>query len=99
MLKVTNFNKINFIESCESVRGYLAEVARNEAVTIKGYDTQGKILELKLKGWNARIVQHEMDHLNGILYTDVMNRKSFACCCWQAVNSREGRIYINFDPK
>lgn len=87
------------MESCESVRGYFAEVPRSEAVTIRGYDRSGKILELHLKGWNARIAQHEMDHLNGIIYTDIMQPKSLACSCWQAVNAREGRVYIKFDAK
>lgn len=87
------------MESCESVRGYSAQVPRYQEVHVKGYDTTGKLNELLAKGWNARIVQHEMDHLNGIIYTDVMDRKSFTCSCWQAVNAREGRVYIKFDPK
>lgn len=98
-MRITNYHKTSFVESCESVRGYLAEVPRNEEVTVKGYDTAGRLQEFKLKGWNARIIQHEIDHLNGIIYTDIMNRKTFSCSCWQAVNSREGRVYINFAPK
>lgn len=78
------------------MRGYNAEVARYEEVTVSGYDTDGKLQELQLHGWNARIAQHEVDHLNGILYTDIMNQKTFACMCWEAVNAGEGRVTIDF---
>ena len=95
---MTNFNKKTFVEACESVRGYSAEVTRYEEVSVKGFDANGKEQELQLQGWAARVAQHEMDHINGIVYTDVMNKQTFTCTCWQAVNSREGRIYIKFDP-
>lgn len=72
---------------------------RYEAVTLTGFGLNGKSKKLELKGWNARIAQHECDHINGIVYTDIMNRKTFTCSCWQAVNARDGRVYINFDPK
>lgn len=95
-LTVTNYTKVNFVESCESVRGYSAEVARFDEISICGSDTDGRLQELKLRGWNARIAQHEMDHLNGIIYTDIMNQRTFGCSCWQAVNALEGRVYIDF---
>lgn len=98
-IKVTNFTKRNFYESCESVRGYYAEVPRFEEILLNGYNEEGKKVELKLNGWNARIAQHEIDHLEGQIYTDVMNRKTLSCSCWQAVNSKEGRVYIPFTPK
>lgn len=95
-LTVTNYTKVNFVESCESVRGYSAEVPRYQKVTISGSDTDGRVQELSLHGWNARIAQHEADHLNGVIYTDIMDHKTFGCSCWQAVNSLEGRVYIDF---
>lgn len=98
-MTVTNHSKTSYVESCESVRGYSAEVPRFDEISLQGFDTDGNLQTLTLAGWNARIAQHEMDHLNGILYTDIMNQKSFSCTCWQAVNAREGRVYINFDPK
>ena len=79
-----------------SVRGFSAEVERYDAVTLTGFTKEGKSQELKLNGWNARIAQHEMDHLNGKLYTDHMDRSTFTCTCWDTVNNKGGRVEIPF---
>lgn len=57
-------------EGCLSIPGLLGEVERHCAVTVKGKNRHGQPLTLKLKGWTARIFQHEIDHLNGILFTE-----------------------------
>ncbi|GAB4486962.1 MAG: peptide deformylase [Anaerolineales bacterium] len=57
-------------EGCLSIPGYLGEVERFEAVTVKGQNRRGQPITLKLKDWTARIFQHEIDHLNGVLFTD-----------------------------
>lgn len=62
--------RVNGIEGCLSIPGYVGEVARYQVIRVQGLDRTGKKLDLKLKGWTARIFQHEIDHLNGILYTD-----------------------------
>ena len=62
--------KVDGIEGCLSIPGYLGEVTRSQAIRVKGLDRRGKKIDLKLKGWDARIFQHEIDHLDGILYTD-----------------------------
>ena len=62
--------KTNGIEGCLSIPGYLGEVSRSQAIRVKGLDRRGRSLDLKLKGWDARVFQHEIDHLNGILYTE-----------------------------
>ncbi|XP_062565483.1 peptide deformylase, mitochondrial-like [Armigeres subalbatus] len=98
-LKVTNYEKINFPESCASVKGYSGEVPRYGEVVLSGLDGKGQTKELTLKGWNARIAQHEMDHLNGVVYTDVMKRETFTCSCWHAVNEHKGRVRISFHQK
>jgi peptide deformylase len=67
-----------FYEGCLSVRGYGALVARAAAVDVAGVDLHGRPLALRLEGWPARIMQHEMDHLNGTLYVDRMIARSFA---------------------
>ncbi len=59
------------IEGCLSIPGLNGEVERHLAVTVKGLNRRGQQLTLKLKGWTARIFQHEIDHLNGILFTDL----------------------------
>jgi peptide deformylase len=57
-------------EACLSVPGYFGEVERFETITLKGLNRHGRPLRLKAEGWLARIFQHEIDHLDGILYID-----------------------------
>lgn len=57
-------------EACLSIPGYFGEVERYETVTVKGLDRNGKPFRLKTKGWLARIFQHELDHLEGVLFID-----------------------------
>ena len=59
------------IEGCLSVPGYLGSVERHTAVTIKGKDRHGKDIRIKAKDWLARVFQHEVDHLDGVLYIDL----------------------------
>ncbi len=68
-----------FFEGCLSVRGYGALVPRAAAVDVTGVDLEGVPLSLHLRGWPARIMQHEMDHLDGTLYVDRMISRSLAC--------------------
>ncbi len=58
------------IEGCLSLPGYVGEVSRPHAILVEFLDRRGKKQKLRLKGWDARIVQHEVDHLDGIMYTD-----------------------------
>lgn len=96
---MTDYNKKVFAEACASVRGYSAEVPRYAGVTLTGLNRDGDKHQLQLKGWNARIAQHEMDHLNGVVFTDIMNRQTLSCTCWHMVNVKEGRLNIPFGPK
>jgi len=57
-------------EGCLSIPGFVGEVERSKTVVVKGYNRQGQPLKIKTKGWLARIFQHEVDHLDGILYID-----------------------------
>jgi peptide deformylase len=57
-------------EACLSVPGFLGEVERVSSLTVKGQNRHGKPIRIKAKGWLARIFQHEIDHLDGILFTD-----------------------------
>ncbi len=58
------------VEACLSVPELVGEVERHQSIVIKGMNKQGKPLKIKAEGWLARIFQHEIDHLDGILYTD-----------------------------
>jgi peptide deformylase len=62
---------VEFRESCLSVPGLSAEVRRWHAVRVHALDETGaRGVELDFEGWPARILQHELDHLNGVLYVD-----------------------------
>jgi peptide deformylase len=67
-----------FFEGCLSVQGYGALVPRWQAVRVSGVDAEGRPVSLRLEGWPARIMQHELDHLDGTLYVDRMLTRSFA---------------------
>ena len=58
------------VEGCLSVIGLQGEVERALAVTVKGQTRRGQPIKIKAKGWLARIFQHEIDHINGIIFTD-----------------------------
>ena len=57
-------------EGCLSIRGKWGEVPRSEKATIKALDEHGRSFTRGASGFLAHIYQHEMDHLDGILYTD-----------------------------
>ncbi len=62
--------KVEGIEGCLSIPRIQGEVERHKKVVIKGYNRQGKPVKIKASGWIARIFQHEIDHLEGVLFTD-----------------------------
>ncbi len=57
-------------EGCLSIPGYAGEIKRSISVTVKGQNRQGKAIRLKTTGLMAQALEHELDHLNGILYVD-----------------------------
>ena len=57
-------------EGCLSIPGFVGDVERLDQITIKGQNRYGKPMRVKASGWLARIFQHEIDHLNGVLFTD-----------------------------
>jgi peptide deformylase len=57
-------------EGCLSYPGWVGEVARYETVTVKGRNRHGKEVRIKSTGFTARAFQHELDHLDGILFID-----------------------------
>jgi len=67
-----------FYEGCLSVPGYQAVVARAGAVRLRCLDENGSGVDELITGWAARIVAHETDHLDGILYLDRALTRSLA---------------------
>ena len=61
-------------EGCLSIPGLVGEVERHAEVQVKGLNRHGKPIKIKAKGWLARILQHEIDHLNGVLFTERATR-------------------------
>ncbi|MBI5842198.1 MAG: peptide deformylase [Chloroflexi bacterium] len=62
------------VEGCLSIPGLVGEVERHQALQLKGLNRHGKPMKLKVDGWLARIFQHEIDHVNGVLFTDRAKR-------------------------
>lgn len=56
------------VEGCLSIPNLVGEVERHAAVQVKGLNRHGKPVKVKAEGWLARIFQHEIDHLNGVLF-------------------------------
>jgi peptide deformylase len=69
--------QVEFFEGCLSLAGFSALVKRSRQVTVEYWDDRGEKRRLEAQGWYARILQHEIDHLNGRLYIDRMEPRSF----------------------
>ena len=73
-------------EGCMSVPDYTGNVIRAEKITLQAYNAQGELLDYECQGYEARAVQHELDHLDGLLFldrlvsrrTDLFKRKVYA---------------------
>ncbi|NUM43707.1 MAG: peptide deformylase [Anaerolineales bacterium] len=71
------------VEGCLSIPGIVGEVERAEKALITGQNRRGQPVKIKAEGWLARIFQHEIDHLNGVLYVDKATR------LWQQKDEEE----------
>ncbi|XP_023341281.1 peptide deformylase, mitochondrial-like [Eurytemora carolleeae] len=71
-------------------------VPRAKTVKVSGLNENGDDVELVAKDWTARIIQHEMDHLSGIMITDKMDPGSLSMDYWSYVNSRQGDFKLSF---
>lgn len=83
IMTVTDTTQISWFESCLSVGGHMAYddrlwaiVPRNVSVRVAGLDQNGMPITIDARGWHARILQHEIDHVSGRLYVDSMNSRS-----------------------
>jgi len=69
---------VEFFEGCLSVAGFSALVKRSRRVAVQYLDEHAQPQHLEASGWFARILQHEIDHLQGVLYIDRMESRSFS---------------------
>lgn len=75
-LTVLDKSSAQFFEGCLSVTGYQAIVDRALSVRVECLNERGEEVTIKAQGWYARILQHEIDHLNGTLYIDRMKTRT-----------------------
>lgn len=74
-IKKISFRKNTMDEGCLSLPGIFIPVKRPIKITAEALDINGKTLEIKVKGFLAHVIQHEIDHLNGILIVDYDQRE------------------------
>lgn len=72
-----NNSSAEFFEGCLSVAGFSAVVDRALNVRVECLNERGEEVTINAQGWYARILQHEIDHLNGTLYIDRMKTRTF----------------------
>jgi peptide deformylase len=68
---------VDFFEACLSFPGFAAIVGRGASVRVECLNERAEPITITAQGWYARILQHEIDHLNGTLYIDRMQTRSF----------------------
>ncbi|HET9380795.1 MAG TPA: peptide deformylase [Streptomyces sp.] len=90
-----------FFEGCLSVPGWQAVVARHARVRLTGQDERGRRVDEVVAGWPARIVQHETDHLDGVLYLDRAELRSLSCAAamaerWNSPTPRDAARELGF---
>lgn len=78
VLRAIGDERATFFEGCLSVSGYAALVERAAEVEVTGFDENGAPQTWRVRGWPARILQHEVDHVDGTLYIDRMMTRSFS---------------------
>ena len=61
---------VSDFEGCLSMPGWIGEVPRHVSITVKAQTPEGKELRIRASDYYARVLQHEIDHLNGVLFTD-----------------------------
>src|SRR5258708_1951244 len=95
--------RAEFFEGCLSVAGFSALVSRSRVVRVNCLDEWGVSRVIEASGWYARILQHEIDHLNGTLYIDRMRTRSFTTMenlveYWKGKPVTEVRSELEINP-
>jgi peptide deformylase len=91
---------IDFYEGCLSVDGWLALVPRAKRVKVDALNERGEDVRLDVTGWHARILQHEIDHLKGVLCVDRMDPRTLSTHAnyskhWRGLASDEVRSRLH----
>jgi peptide deformylase len=94
---------LEFFEGCLSLAGFTAIVPRARRVRVECLDEKAAPVTILAEGWYARILQHEIDHLNGIVYIDRMRTRSFCAAAnyerwWKGRPVAEFWREVPFEP-
>ncbi|XP_011700831.1 PREDICTED: peptide deformylase, mitochondrial-like isoform X1 [Wasmannia auropunctata] len=98
-LKVIDHTPIILYEECASIRGFSAAVPRAYEVEITALNAAAEQFTWRARGWSARIAQHEYDHLQGGLYIEKMDVKTFHCTAWEKINKHMGKVRLSYWPR
>jgi len=95
---------VEFFEGCLSVSGFAGLVPRGLRVTVKCLNERAEPVTIEAEGWYARILQHEIDHLNGTLYIDRMETRSFSTVenmgrVWNGLPIDQVRSFLKLESK
>jgi peptide deformylase len=86
----------SFSEGCLSIPGIREEVSRKSIITISYFDENWKLHEEKYAGVAARIIQHEYDHIEGVLFTDYMNPLKKRLMTKKLTDISKGKVDLNY---
>ena len=87
-------NNSTYEEGCLSVPGQFAEIDRPDKCYVKYLDYYGKPQEIKSEGMLATCIQHEMDHLEGILFIDYLSKLKKSMIIKKLLKNRPDRIVV-----
>jgi peptide deformylase len=88
----TDDGRVGFYEGCLSVPQLIGVVNRRRSVRVDALDEHGQPVSYRLSGWPARIAQHEIDHLDGVLYLDRVETRSLSTV------DNHGKLWSGRDP-
>ena len=88
-----------FNEGCLSIPGIREEVKRKKSITIKFQDLNGKFIKESFSGIVARVIQHEYDHIEGILFTDKLSYLKKKTIKRKLAEISKGKIKVDYSMK
>jgi peptide deformylase len=77
-LEIVGDERVEAYEGCLSFKGFVMKVARARRVRVEALDEHGRSRVIEASGWYARILQHEIDHLRGIVCCDRMDSRTLS---------------------
>lgn len=89
-------SKVSLPESCPSMRGFSAKVPRFTSIRIEAINEEGQAISWDPVGLEAIAIQHEIDHLQGVMFVDKMEPKSLEFSLWQQIIVHKGKIFIQY---